>query len=97
MATKNKTENDFDMLILRVGYNEYIMPRAAALAFLDACSGSDIYKYSSRWEDGATHSFISLVDVDEMPTVKLIGPVQFHQGLENHRMDTEKKNAKSAD
>lgn len=97
MTTKTKTENGFDMLILRVGYNEYVMPRAAALAFLDACSGSDVYRHSTRWENEGNHSFISLAGVDEMPTVRLIGPVQFHQGLENHRMDMEKKNAKSAD
>lgn len=97
MTTKKQTTDAFDMLVLRIGYNEYIMPREAALAFIDACSGADIYKHSSRWENGANHSFVSLVDIDEMPSVRLIGPVQFHQGLENHRMEQEKKNAKPAE
>lgn len=97
MATKIKTANDFDMLILRIGYQEFVMPRDAVLAFINACSGADIYVYNSRWEDGANQPYVSLLDTDNMPTVKLIGPMQFHQGLENHRMEQEKKNAKPSE
>lgn len=97
MATKKQTTNDFDMLMLRVGYQEFIMPREAVLAFINACSGADIYVYNSRWEDGSNQPYISLIEADSMPTVKLIGPMQFHQGLENHRMEQEKKNAKPSE
>lgn len=97
MTTKTKTANDFDMLILRIGYGEYVMPRAAVLAFIDACAGADTYKHQSRYENGREVSYISLLDVDSMPSIKLIGPVQFHEGLENSRMEQEKKNAKPAE
>ena len=97
MAAKKQTTDAFDMLILRIGYQEYVMPREAVLAFIDACSGADVYVYNSRWEDGSNQPYVSLLDVDSMPTIKLIGPVQFHQGLENHRMEQEKKSAKPAE
>lgn len=86
--------NTFDMVILRLGYTDYIMPREAALAFLNACSGSDIYKHETRWSESKNLSYIQMLSADEMPSVKVIGPVQFHQGLENYRMEQEKKNAK---
>lgn len=94
MATKTKTENNFDMLILRIGYNEYIMPREAVAAFVNGCAGADIYKITTRWEDGSNQPYVSLLDSDDMPIIRLLGPMQFHQGLENHRMEQEKKNAK---
>lgn len=97
MTAKKQTTDTFDMLILRIGYQEFIMPREAVLAFINACSGADIYVSNSRWENGANHPYISLLDPDNMPSVRLIGPVQFHQGLENQRMEQEKKNAKPAE
>lgn len=83
----------FDYVLLRIGYHEYVMPKQAALTLLDACMGADIYKHDSSWDalQSRNISLIMPINPSEMPTVSLIGPVQFHEGLENYRAQQEAK------
>lgn len=94
MASK---ANAFDMVMLKIGYTEYVMPREAALAFINACAGADIYKHETLWIGNDRRPLAKLLEPNDMPSLQLIGPVQFHQGLENHRMEQEKKRAESTD
>ena len=91
MATAKK---DFDLVALKLGYNEYAVPKAAALHFMELFHGGDMYRLDTTWEENTSVPVARLVDMDAMPTLRLLGPVQFHQALENARMLDEKKRQK---
>ena len=91
MATAKK---DFDLVALNLGYNEYAVPKAAALHFMELFHGGDMYRLDTTWEGNISVPVARLVDMDAMPTLRLLGPVQFHQALENARMLDEKKRRK---
>lgn len=84
----------FDLVVLSVGSQDFVMPRAAAFQFLDACSGNDIYYWNEHWEGGGigTVQHAELLPVNRMPGVRLISPVQFHQAIEAKKEYEERKN-----
>ena len=88
----------FDMMILNLGYQTLVVPKAAALQFMELCSGSDVYKYDTSWNSTTSSAevFIRLLGDGEDIRLQHIGPVQFHQGLENWKMQQEEKRAKEA-
>lgn len=88
----------FDMMILNLGYQSFVVPKAAALQFMELCSGSDAYKYDTSWSTTTNTSevFIRPLNDDEGIRLQHIGPVQFHQGLENWKMQQEEKRTKEA-
>ena len=83
----------FDYVLLRLGYHEFVIPKQAALTLLDSCVGADIYKHDSSWDavQGRNISLIMPINPGEMPSISLIGPVQFHEGLENYKAQQEAK------
>ena len=87
------TKPTFDYVLLRLGYHEFVMPKQAALTLLDACIGADIYKHDASWDSaqGRNISMIMPINPGEMPSISLIGPVQFHEGLENYKAQQEAK------
>jgi hypothetical protein len=88
----------FDLVVLRIGYKEYAVPKAAALQFMDLCAGSDVYEWGQHWkgngEGSEEHAW--LLESTAMPSVTLLGPVQFHQAVENRKMFIEAQAAKKA-
>jgi len=82
----------FDMVLLRVGYRQYAMPKAAALHFMDLCAGNDVYEWDTHWKNGGgNEEHAKLLTSESMPMVSLLGPTQFHQALENYKTYTEEK------
>jgi hypothetical protein len=88
----------FDMMILNFGYQAFVVPKAAALQFMELCSGSDVYKYDTSWSPTTNSREVFIRPLDDGEDIRLqhIGPVQFHQGLENWKMQQEEKRAKAA-
>lgn len=87
----------FDMIVLKFGYKRYVMPKAAAMQFMEACAGHDIYELDNHWSSGNDHEEHAWpLRVEEMPGVSLIGPAQFHQALENRKMYIERQRAEKA-
>jgi len=87
----------FDLVLLRIGYKQYAVPKAAALQFMDLCAGSDVYEWDMHWSSGGgNEEHAWLLDTNSMPTVSLLGPVQFHQAVENRKMFVEAQAAKKA-
>ena len=87
----------FDLVLLRIGYKQYAVPKAAALHFMDLCAGSDVYGWDQHWKGiSGTEDHAWLLESTGMPSVALLGPVQFHQALENRKMHLEEQEAKKA-
>lgn len=87
-------QQPFDLMLIKFGYNTWAMPKAPAMALFEALQGCDIYRVENKWIDSGYIDLARLVTTDEMPSLALIGPVAFHQALENHRMAEEAKEAK---
>ena len=92
------TKNEFDLVLLTIGYNTYAMPKAAALQFLDASSSGEIYRWDSAWVSEANRSEFHAwpIGEEEMPSLRLLNPAKFHQALELKRKFEEDKKAKNA-
>ena len=85
------TSKDFDLTILSLGYQEYVVPKSAAMAFFNACASGEIYRLENHYSDGRTEYHIKALDNNLMPTIRIINPVVFHQGLESKRVYDEAK------
>jgi hypothetical protein len=77
-------KKEFDLVLLTIGYEKFAVPKAAALQFLDLCVGNDVYKMESQWHGGEHTLHAILLEQERMPSISVIGPVQFHQALANH-------------
>jgi len=89
---REMANKQFDMVLLKVGYKQYVVPKAAALHFMDLCAGNDIYEWDLHWKgSGGNEEHAKLLISDSMPTVSLLGPTQFHQALENYKAYAEEK------
>lgn len=86
----------FDLVLLSVGYKRYAVPKAAALHFMDLCAGADVYEWDNHWRSDGSEEHAKLVSTEHMPTVSLLGPVQFHQAVENYKQYIEAEKAKKA-
>lgn len=86
----------FDMVVIRIGYNEFVMPKAAALQFFELCIGADIYKYDSHWNGNETEFHAWPMPQDQMPAIRLIGPAQFMQAIELRKAYEEEQKRKKA-
>lgn len=88
---------EFDLVILSgLGHRDFAVPKDAAMAIFNLFSGHDIYELNNEWVGGDVGSLLiaKLIGPDQNPTIKTLGPVQFHQALENHRVREEEKEAK---
>lgn len=88
---------EFDLVILSgLGHRDFAVPKDAAMAIFNLFSGHDIYEINNEWVGGDVGSLLiaKLIGPDQNPTIKTLGPVQFHQALENHRAREEEKEAK---
>lgn len=88
----------FDLVILRIGHQDFVVPKGAAFQLMEAFSGSDIYTWDTHWESGqsGTVYHASLLETARMPSVTILGPVQFHQAVEARREHEEKQTRKKA-
>lgn len=87
----------FDLVLLKIGYKSYAMPKSAALHFMDLCAGSDVYEWDHHWQSNGGHEeHAKLLDSTQMPSVSLVGPVQFHQAVENYKQHVEAEKVKKA-
>lgn len=88
----------FDLVILSMGSQDFVMPRQAAFQFLDACSGQDVYYWSDHWEGNGvgTVQHAYLLPADRMPGVRLVSPTQFHQAIEARKEYEERKKANAS-
>lgn len=88
---------EFDLVLLSgLGHRDFAVPKDAAMAIFNLFAGHDVYEVSSEWVGGDVGSMqiAKLIGPDQNPTIRTLGPVQFHQALENHRMREEEKEAK---
>lgn len=92
MATKQQ----FDYVLMSIGYYKYAIPKEAAFKFLEMCAGTDMYKWDDQWINSERVHEAHPMSPDEMPTVSLIGPVQFHQALENYKARQERERKEKA-
>ena len=92
MATKQQ----FDYVLLTIGYYKYAIPKEAAFKFLDLCSGADMYQWDHTWDGSEQVHEARPLTPSEMPTVSLLGPVQFHQALENYKARQERERNEKA-
>lgn len=90
------TKKEFDYVLISLGYYKYALPKEAAFKFLDLCAGADLYKWDTTWSGSESIPEARLASADEMPTVSLIGPVQFHQALENYKARQERERKEKA-
>lgn len=69
----------FDKVILSLGGNEFIVPKDAAMAVFDLFAGHDVYKvqtwYQNNWQDNRPMAV--KLELESMPTIRTLGPVQF--------------------
>ena len=86
---------EFDLVILSgLGHRDFAVPKDAAMAIFNLFSGHDVYEINHDWTGNETRILARLVDSDKNPSIKTLGPVQFHQMLENQRMKDEEEEAK---
>ena len=88
---------EFDLVLLSgLGHRDFAVPKDAAMAIFNLFAGHDIYEVTSEWLGGDVGSIqiAKLISSDQNPTIRTLGPAQFHQALENHRAREEEKKAK---
>ena len=86
---------EFDLVILSgLGHRDFAVPKDAAMSIFNLFSGHDVYEISHTWTGNETQMLARLVDSDKNPMIRTLGPVQFHQALENQRMKDEEEEAK---
>lgn len=76
------TNKGFDLVLITIGYTKYAIPKSAALQFMDLCAGKDMYRVDSHWNGSESETHAWLLSTEEMPTISLLGPVQFHAAIE---------------
>lgn len=73
------SKTQFDKVILSLGGNEFIVPKDAAMAVFDLFAGHDVYKvqtwYQNNWQDNRPMAV--KLELESMPTIRTLGPVQF--------------------
>jgi hypothetical protein len=87
-------KQQFDLVILSIGYNEYVLSKAAAVHFMDLCVGADIYRWDGYW-DGKEHQHHAIpLENGMMPRIRLISSTQFLEAVELRKMYDEAERAK---
>ena len=87
-------KQQFDLVILKIGYNEYVLPKAAAMQFMDMCVGADIYRWDSHWTSSQSEQHAIPLEESQMPSIRLVGPAQFLQAVELRKAYEEEQRAK---
>lgn len=87
-------KQQFDLVILSIGYNEYVLPKAAALHFMDLCVGADIYQWENQWTGAGSEYHAIPLSNERMPRIRLISPTQFLEAVELRKMYDEAERAK---
>jgi hypothetical protein len=86
---------EFDLVMLTIGHRQYAVPKDGAMAIFSLFTGQDVYEVNNTWSgDTGTMYLAKLMTPDQNPTIGALGPVQFHQMLENQRMKEEEEAAK---
>jgi hypothetical protein len=89
-----------DQVILDFNGSRFVLPAKAGMAVFAALSGADIFRLTTRWERvGEQHEdvmYITPASTQEMPSLRIIGPAQFHVGIENQRVKEEEERKKNA-
>lgn len=81
--------DNFDQVILKIGYHRYVVPKKAAMAFFDIVTGSDMYEFDTKWEQvggkGMDVPYVTCVSEGSMPSIHALSPVRFFAGIENQK------------
>lgn len=89
-----------DQVILDFNGSRFVLPAKAGMAVFAALSGADVYRMNTRWERvGERHEdvmYITPATPEELPSLRIIGPAQFHVGIENQRVKEEEERKKNA-
>lgn len=84
IAVQAGKKPEFDHCIITFdGYNRYLVPKAAALAFFSGVLGKEIYKVDSWWESNQSSECVEPVPTTSMPTLAAFSVMQFHMGRAN--------------
>lgn len=87
----------FNMCQLVIGHSTYVISAEIAQSLFSAMQGEDIYRLDRSWEDGQYVDYLKPVEMESMPQLRTIGPVQFHMALENQRAKDERDAAAKKD
>lgn len=87
---------EFDLVMLTIGHRQYAVPRDGAMAIFTLFAGQDVYEVNNTWinSEAGTVYLAKLLPPDQNPTIGTLGPVQFHQMLENQRVKEEEEAAR---
>ncbi len=66
----------FDLIILTINGNKFIVPKDAGMAVFSMFANSDIYKIDYQWSGGHSANYATLVE-DGAVKLESIGPVEF--------------------
>ena len=80
----------FNMCQLVIGHYTYVLSADIAQSLFSAMQGEDIYRLDRTWEEGGYVDYLKPVEMESMPQLRTIGPVQFHAALENQRAKDER-------
>jgi len=89
-----------DQVILDFNGSRFVLPAKAGMAVFAALSGADVFRLNTRWEKvGERHEdvmYITPASTEELPSLRIMGTVQFHVGIENQRVKEEEERKKNA-
>jgi hypothetical protein len=66
----------FDLIILTIHGNKFIVPRDAGMAVFSMFANNDTYKMDYQWSGGHSANYATLVE-DGAVKLESIGPVEF--------------------
>jgi hypothetical protein len=95
-STTTGTDGAKEYLIVKIGWNEYVLPAEAAMTFFKACIGEEMYKVDTFYEDGQSHFILQRLEPSETPGLRTITPVQMFAGLEMAKVADERKRKKES-
>lgn len=82
-----------EQVIISFSGNHYVVPAKVGMAIFTALSGSDVYRLTTHYEkvngNYTDIAYIRPAIIDELPKLQVMGPVQFHSGIENQRAKEE--------
>lgn len=87
---------DTDFCVLKLGYNQYVVPTDVALNIFRSFKGMEIYRYDTEWDSDTKESYPIIKDMGdgEYPTIAHLSPSMMILGRERYRMKLEKEAAK---
>jgi CRISPR/Cas system-associated protein Cas10 (large subunit of type III CRISPR-Cas system) len=82
----------FNHIILKFGWQDFLVPKEAALKIFELLTGKNIFEYRTQWEEQKNIPYIKPLDNEQMPKLTILDPCTFHAGILNQE-EKDKKEA----